>query len=224
MNATLETRIGFSVLVKSKCEERRCSSRVRTVFRIARASTDIDERLCRVQNISDEGMMFVTSLDVADGDRILITLSDEIVVGGEVIWRDGGRTGMRFEKPVDSAGILQMLAEEASTGAYRLPRLSTNLLGVARAEFGLRATKVLNISQRGMKVSHDGCFKLGLLVKVVLETGLERRGVVRWSQDGVAGLQLLEPLALQELDSVCTYGAVTDVAGEPYEMGKHASV
>ncbi|MDP3676640.1 MAG: PilZ domain-containing protein, partial [Novosphingobium sp.] len=122
MNAALETRIDFPVLVKSKCEERRSSSRVRTVFRIARARTDIDERFCRVQNISDEGMMFATSLDVAEGGRILIALSDKIAVGGEVVWADEGRIGIRFEKPVDSAGILQMLAEEASTGAYRLPR------------------------------------------------------------------------------------------------------
>ncbi|MEO6215240.1 MAG: hypothetical protein ABIO86_04360, partial [Sphingomonas sp.] len=44
-------------------DDHRNKTRLCTVFLFAAASTESDEGLCRVKNISDQGMMVVTGLD-----------------------------------------------------------------------------------------------------------------------------------------------------------------
>jgi hypothetical protein len=182
-------------------EDRRTSPRIRTLFRVAHLSTDVGDGLCRVQNISDEGMMLVTGLNVIEGDFVVVALSDGVSVSGEVRWTSGTRIGVRFAQAIDSAELLQTLAEQQRGGRQRPPRLAVNTIGLASSEVGLQVVRVLNISQQGMRLAHDGSLRTGLTVKIVLESGIERRGVVRWSDGSMAGLMLLEPLAYQQLES-----------------------
>jgi hypothetical protein len=113
----------------------------------------------------------------------------------------GGRAGIRFETPIDCAATLEHLAEERRSGAQRPPRLPVDTLGIASSELGVRAVRIVNISQQGMKIVHDGSFSAGLAVTILLANGLQRRGIVRWSNGAVAGVRLLEPIAYQELES-----------------------
>jgi hypothetical protein len=53
-----------------------------------------------------------------------------------------------------------------------------------------------------MQITAADAFEPGLRVRVILEGGRECEGVVRWSQDNVAGLMLLDPLPIKELGSV----------------------
>lgn len=198
------------------------SSAIRTIFWVAVARTATDERFCRVRTISDDGMTLATNITVTKGDRIWIALSDKITLSGEVTWDAHGRVGLRLEKSIDSVGMLQALAGERHAGRYRMPRLCNNLMGIAISEYGLSSVRLLDISQRGMKIEHEGCFKTDLPVKIALENGLARHGVVRWSRGGVAGLQLLEPISLQEIDMACTYSAGTDLEGGTGGMTKQA--
>src|SRR5687768_15615625 len=70
----------------SAAEERREHTRILTVFRVARLNIDSDAGLCRVQNISNTGMMLVTGLEVATGDAVMIGLSEQVILPGEVTW------------------------------------------------------------------------------------------------------------------------------------------
>lgn len=53
-----------------------------------------------------------------------------------------------------------------------------------------------------MKIAHGGEFKAGLPVKIRLADGLERRGIVRWSGDSIAGIWLTENLSVADLGSL----------------------
>lgn len=181
--------------------ERRTDARVFTILRVARASTEGDTGLCRVQNISDEGMMVITGLAVAEGDPISVSLSERACISGRVNWADGARVGIQFDEAIDCAALLQSLASERSTGDQRPSRLPTDAVGVATTASGLQAVRVIDISQVGMKIRHNGRLTVGHPVTVVLENGLQRRGIVRWSKDDVAGLRLLEPIGYRELES-----------------------
>jgi hypothetical protein len=57
------------------------------------------------------------------------------------------------------------------------------------------------MSQHGAGFIHDQHFHPGMQVKLLLENGMERRGVVRWSHDGRAGLALAEPISCAALES-----------------------
>ena len=180
--------------------ERRGHSRILTVYRVAHLELDSDSGLCRVQNISDAGMMLVTSLEVSKNDTVMIALSDKVVLPGEVTWTDGARVGIRFLEEIDVAAVLKSLAT-ASPGEQRPPRLPTDTIAVAVTSDETTAVRVLDISQQGMKLGHDNWLNEGMQVTLSLPNGLTRRCVVRWANENVAGVQLLEPIGFQELES-----------------------
>ena len=99
---------------KRPAPRQRNKTRLCTVYLFAAASTESDEGLCRVKNISDQGMMMVTGLDVAVGEQISVTLSDAITLSAEIIWADAGQVGLHFSRPIDSASVLQALTEKDS--------------------------------------------------------------------------------------------------------------
>jgi hypothetical protein len=181
-------------------EDRREQTRILTVYRVARLNIDSDTGLCRVKNISDSGMMLVTSLEIAVGETVMIALSDKIVLAGEVSWVDGARVGVQFLEAIDAATVLQSIAT-AAPAEHRPIRLPTDTVAVAMTQRGTRAVRIVDISQQGMKISHDGGFTLGMQLKITLPNGLERRAVVRWANENLAGLKLLDPIAYQDLES-----------------------
>jgi len=181
--------------------ERRTSLRFLTILRVGRISNSRDSGLCRVQNLSDTGMMLTTGLPLGVGEHVLVALSDSISLAGKVVWALGERIGVQFGQQIDAGALLQMLAAEQRTGTQRAPRLPTDTVAVAHTDQGTRVVRVLNISQQGMGVAHDGSLVEGATLKVVLPNGIERQAVVRWSYDHKAGLRLLDPIPCDKLGS-----------------------
>lgn len=207
MHATIE-RFAPSEMTSSWIEgvdrhlpARRSSDRVHTLFRIAHLSCEFDEGLCRVRNISDEGIMVTTRRDLDLGAVVSVRLSDWACLTGKVVSIDHGNLGIRFPEPIDCAKLLQSLATQQSSGRKGAPRLGINMIGLAVSETGLQVIRVLDISQHGMKLAHDGSLRPGLPVKLTLENGIERRGVVRWSENAMAGVRLLTSIPYERLQS-----------------------
>lgn len=181
--------------------ERRLSPRQRTVYRVAHVETREDSGLARIYNISDEGLGLQVHFPVMLGDTITVRLTEDIAIEGQVVWTSGADCGLQLSDPVDSEALLRAMAAQAGSTARRPLRLPVNKPAIARSERGIRKIEIQDVSQNGMKVVHDGSFTEGLRVKVSLASGLERRGVVRWSRGGIAGLILLEPFSASELGS-----------------------
>jgi hypothetical protein len=185
----------------TKREDLRTSVRQRTLCRVACVRTDTDEGLARVRNLSDEGIMLRLSLPVHLGEAMKIQLSETVSVYGRVVWTDGSDCGVKLTQPIDSGALLKDLAEQGTSKNGRALRLPVSTKAVVSSENGTRAVIVDDISQRGMKLQHDGSFSPGLRVKIRLQSGLQRYGVVRWSREGIAGILLLEPFSPAELGS-----------------------
>jgi hypothetical protein len=182
--------------------DRRTSLRVQTIFRVARVIAKSDEGLARLQNISDHGVSLQLHIPVLLGDALTVELAHSMTVTGRVVWTSGEDCGVRLDEEVDSAALLAELANQARKATARALRLPVATTALTRGENGTRRVEVTDISQRGMKLTHDGSFTAGLHVKITLSSGKERRGVVRWSRGNVAGLMLLEPFSTEELGSV----------------------
>ena len=179
--------------------ERRSGARQRTLYRVAYVNRREDHGLARVYNISDEGIGLQIHIPVMLGDVVTVHLAEELTIKGRVVWTSGADCGLQLDDPIDSEAVLRDLGDKARSTAQRPLRLPVNKPAVARSEKGIRKIEVQDVSQKGMKVQHDGCFCEGLHVKISLPSGLERRGIVRWSRDGIAGLVLLEPFRASEL-------------------------
>ena len=180
--------------------DRRVSPRVRTVCLAVKVNRGGKAAILRARNLSDDGMMLSTPMPLDVGERVLINLSEKLAVHGRVLWADQDRCGVQFVRPIDSAALLHAGAEHKRVdrrgGAQRL---ATMRLATTYAENGIRAVRITNVSHRGMGLAHDGSLKRGMLLKLVVESGLERGAAVRWSEDGRAGIRLMDPLTCEEL-------------------------
>lgn len=183
-------------------EDRRAGIRYHTVYRTARVIANGDHGLATVLNISDEGMLLSSPLSLCIGDPVTVDLSETCSLTGAVAWRSAPRCGISLAARIDSCAVLERLGQERSSGHGRSLRLPVGKSVLVTSELGMQIVRLRNISQRGMNVMHDGRFYPGLPVKVRLPAGAERRGVVRWSRDGIAGIALTEILAVDELGSV----------------------
>lgn len=182
--------------------ERRSDERVQTVLRVARIIAASDQGLARIRNMSDHGARLRVPILVAPSDILTVELADGLELVGRVIWNESGEFGLQFGEPIDCAGLLATLAAGARSGTTRPVRLPVATTALIRSERGLRCARIVDISQRGLKLAHDGSLTKGLHVKVTLSSGLDRRGIVRWAKDKMAGVMLLEPLRIEALGSV----------------------
>lgn len=180
---------------------RRAADRIQTVFRIGRVISDHDEGLVRIRNISDEGARLRLALPVVPGDTLTIELAEDATMTGRVVWAEGNDCGLQFDTAIDCSDMLARLADCTVKGISRPVRLPVTRSVITRSECGIRLAAVEDVSQRGMKLRHDGTFTKGLTIQITLPSGLERSGVVRWSHDGVAGIMLLEPFSAEDLGS-----------------------
>ena len=185
--------------------ERRASPRYRTIFRVAQVTRAHDVGLWRIRNISDEGMMLLAAVPVHEGERLSIALSDQVTLTATVQWWDGHRCGIVFDEPIDCAALLESLADEQKAPSHRPLRLPISTRALAYCDRGLHTVHLHDISQHGAGFSHDGCFRAGMATKLHFETGEEYRGVVRWNQDGKAGIFLVEPIPCERLESALRF-------------------
>ena len=182
--------------------DRRQSGRVQTVFRVARVKTTSDEGLARVRNISDAGISLQLHMPVALGDVLVVELATDMALTGCVVWSCGPDCGVQLDREIDSAGLLTELASRTRNATGRPLRLPAATIALTRGENGTRRVEITDVSQRGMKLMHDGSFTEGLQVKITLPSGRERRGIVRWSRENLAGVLLLEPFSTEDLGSL----------------------
>lgn len=185
-----------------EADARRASHRVRTVYRVVRVQTAHDQGLGRVRNVSDGGMKLTLTMPVMLGDTVRVALSNQTEVEGQVVWTNGNDCGLKFVRNIDSIDVLRTTAEHNRSADTPTPSLQADVLAVAKSERGLIAVTVHEVSLRGMKLSNDGSFVPGLPVKVSFGSGLERRGVIRWASDDVAGLMLFDHFAVEELGAI----------------------
>ncbi len=182
--------------------DRRADNRTITVFRVARAAVGGQEALVYIRNISDGGMKLGISMPVMLDDVVQVWISETICIEGKVVWYNGEECAIKLAEAIDSAAVLRLTAEQLRSGETRSPRFLTDLPAVITSERGMSAARVRDVSQRGMKIAHDGSFAPGLAVKIQLESGIERRGFVRWVRDELAGISLTELFSVDDVRTV----------------------
>lgn len=182
--------------------DRRGGDRYRTVWRIAKVVRNGDAGLWRVRNISDRGMMLAADVPITVGEKLEIALSDSVTLRGEVVWSEGGRCGVSFDKEVDVADVLKQLAAEQRATGYRQPRLPVHTRAQAVTDAGTSSIELVDMSQNGAGFIHDGHLEVGKELDLILAGGVKRRAIVRWSRAGRGGLWLTQPLDRADLESI----------------------
>jgi hypothetical protein len=177
--------------------------RLATVNRVARLLVGEEAGLARIHRISNSGVELSSIMELQLWETIQLDLSETVSLRATAISKDGKRYALAFEQQVNCADLLRQLVAEARSSWARPLRLATPLM-IARgwSQKGSHQLELENISQRGMKVRHDGSFEAGLRVCIQLPNGRECRGLVRWTKESAAGLQLVDFLSADELGAV----------------------
>jgi hypothetical protein len=179
--------------------ERRSAVRTSTVFRPVLIETDGFAGFCLVRNLSETGMMGHIYTSFAEKQSVTLHFDPQLVVEGTLQWCREGRIGVRFDHPLDVDAVLARLARKADRGMIsRAPRLQLVCSGELVIGDRSLSIEVQDVSQRGIK-ARASFIRPGDEVYVEID-GLERRkAVVRWTQDGTAGLNFIRPLSFEEL-------------------------
>lgn len=202
-NAAMELSRISDVSSESEAEiDRRDGPRLRAVCRIAKIVRVDDAGLWMVRNISDGGMMLTTGVAVTPGEDITIILGERTSIEGRVAWVEDGKCGVTFFEEIDGEQVLRELAEDQASRDYRPPRIEIEAEALARLDHRLQPIQLVNLSQYGAGIIHNGSVAAGMRLDLLLASGIRREAIVRWSHANRAGLWLTQPLDRAQLESV----------------------
>ena len=187
---------------EARTSDQRASPRIMTISRVVALTVNGDRGLARLRNISNGGVECSTPMKLRVGQRVRLHLSDIIEADARVVWTHNDQVGMAFEEQRDCGTLLSQLIQDARSGKSRAFRLPVMKPAEATSERGAHNIVIRDVSQRGMKVRHDGDFSPGLRVKVSLPGGGDRRGIVRWQNGDLAGIELVDTFSPEELSQV----------------------
>lgn len=153
---------------------------------------------CFVRKLSGGGAILHSEAPVQPGDRLEIDLSGHHLVG-EVAWRHGNEVGLSFDAPIDVFALIARNLVSQPGERRRLPRIE--LRCPAQLEAGGRTERVTtrDVSQGGAKVETQAALRTGMRVRLRLDGFLPIESIVRWCENGVAGIAFEPELSWQEL-------------------------
>ena len=180
--------------------DRRRAARHLTILRVGAMIGPQGRDLCLIRNISAGGLMAHVYSRYQTGDPVAVELKGEQQIPGRVIWSEGSNIGIQFDARID---VADMLAAQPATAAKghrpRMPRVEVDRLGTMRCGARVIGINTRDISQGGVKVETDEPIECGSEVVLTLERFRPIQGMVRWSQDGLAGISFNQILPFHEL-------------------------
>jgi hypothetical protein len=176
--------------------DRRGGDRYLSLLRVGAIEVADRRELCLIRNISAGGMMIRAYSRIAVGTRLTVELKQGDPVSGIVKWTEDGLTGVTFDAPID---VLLLLAPPGDGARPRLPRIEVECTAWVRQDGDVIRTRVINISQGGIRVEARASLTVSADVVVTLPGLTPAAGVVKWSDGETYGLAFNRALVLSEL-------------------------
>lgn len=176
--------------------DRRGGDRYVRLLRVGAIMIEDRRELCLLRNISAGGMMIRAYSEIAIGTEVSIELKQGDPVRGTAKWTEDGLTGVAFEQPID---VLAILAPPGEGPRPRLPRIEVDCTAWVREDGDVIRTRVMNISQGGVRLESSSPLTLGARVVVTLPGLTPAPGTVKWSDGEAYGVAFNRPLVLAEL-------------------------
>jgi len=101
--------------------ERRLEPRHTSVLRLGLLMVSGEAQLCRVTNISPQGVQATVFRPVPAGARVLLRIPDGVSVRGNVVWTDACRIGLKFDEALPEGQLLRLRDNSIMAARRRLP-------------------------------------------------------------------------------------------------------
>jgi hypothetical protein len=143
-----------AVTMRTSAIDRRREQRHTAVLRLALLLVDGQAQLCRVTNLSPQGLQATVFRPITVGSRAVISVPDGITLAGKIVWVADRTIGVSLDHPLSEPSFLRMKKETAPKCARRrLPRIGTGSpahLGAGGRRYPIT---LLDISTNGAMVS-----------------------------------------------------------------------
>jgi hypothetical protein len=170
-----------------------------SVYRSAMLRWREFEVLCLIRNISPGGLMGKIHLDLPRGESVTVEIRSGRRIAGHIAWSRDGMAGVQFDDRIDVLEVLHAPIHGEAELAQRMPRVRIGCPVTLTLEGGAKEkVKLIDVSQGGAKVEAD-FLKVGEDLTVAIHDLEPRRGVVRWAQDGRAGITFLTAIPFDAL-------------------------
>lgn len=182
--------------------DRRFEPRQTSVLRIAVLILDEEAHLCRITNISPQGVQATVFRPVPVGSRVVMRVPDATCLAGSVIWTKDDRVGVKLNEVLPESSVLRFNNESAAVRARRrLPRVEISARAWLKSGVKKCRVDLLDISPLGALICADE--QLPALGPVELQVGgLRNIGAqIRWLVGSRAGLFFNDAVALHLLAS-----------------------
>lgn len=158
---------------------------------------DSGANLCRIRNMSENGMMIESHRSLARDRNICVELRSGTKLEGRVAWANQGRAGVQFHQPIDYKRVLAdaNIAPAGGKGALpRAPRFDIACAGRI-SNYGRSIDVVIeNVSQSGARVRLPRPPKQESELILSIPGLPSRRCVTRWATEETAGLAFLDAI------------------------------
>jgi len=195
-----ETIFSFSEKTPRPTERRR-DPRHFTILRVGALVGPEGRELCLIRNISAGGLMAHIYSHHVPGEKVTVELQSNQQVPGSVLWVNESNIGISFSEPVDVEAMLANQTRLENGWRPRPPRVEVDRLATLRCGARLYGANTRDISQGGVKVETDHPLRVGEGVVLTLDRFRPVQGVVRWCQDGYAGIAFNQVIPFHELMS-----------------------
>lgn len=159
--------------------------------------------LCRIRNMSVDGLAAEVRAPFVVGESITIELRDSRTLRGAVRWSRPGRIGIQFDQPItDIAWILfehRSALRKPDGAARRSPRLVTDCSADILVDGRHFHGAVTNLSQHGARLMTNAPIELNQLLRVTAAGLPPLRGTVRRLVGDAAGIAFLDPIGFAVL-------------------------
>jgi hypothetical protein len=186
--------------------------RVTAILRMAALQSHGNTQLCRITNVSSQGIQARVFAPVSNGDRVCIRVPDEFTAHGEVVWTDGSAIGVHLTNPLPASALLRFAGAEHGR-RRRLPRIQSECEVQLRSHAKVYHCTLVNISPAGaMVVSRKDLPRPGP-VEISMPDLPKIAGQVRWIDEDRIGILFNSLVPLGQLANWLTSWGVAEGPG-----------
>lgn len=156
-------------------------------------------QVCSVRKLSAGGAILHVDHEVAVGERLELELMNGVPLDGIVAWRNGAEVGLRFDRKVDVFALIAHDIVSQPGERRRMPRVEMTCPALLETPDGTEYVTTRDVSQGGIKIDVPNRLEPESRVTVTLDGMHPADGIVRWSQETVAGIAFQPELRWQEL-------------------------
>ena len=156
-------------------------------------------KVCSIRKLSAGGAIVQVDGPVTPGERLDLELMTGEQLVGTIAWQRGQEVGLRFDEPIDVFAVIAQDIVSQPGERRRMPRVELVVQALLETAGGTELVTTRDISQGGAKLDVPFALKVDERVLVTLDGLPPQPGVVRWSDEHVAGIAFLPELRWQEL-------------------------